>query len=94
MKKTTAEMITTSADMLGIDVEVSSDYSGRGMYGATTYSVTLPSLTDLPAICAHAVAIQMREADDPQSGWDDVKEFIADLRNLRTDNMGRRYVAY
>jgi len=48
MKKETAERIV---NYIGDDARVYDDYSGRGMYGRTTYAVVVEWESDMEAAC-------------------------------------------
>lgn len=68
--------------------EVRDDYSGRGMYGESTYAVTYDSNSDFEAALLNAAF------DLGANGADDVEGLLADMRNLRKDSMGMGIVVY
>lgn len=84
MQKKTAVALRNAAEELGVDIEMDKDYSGRGMFGDTTYAVTLSGIASLATLIAVA-------ARDLETGHED---FVEDMQNLRSDNMGREYVYY
>lgn len=87
MKKTTADLLVSAAEDNDIDLEVYDNYSGRGMYGTKTCGV-VGNLRDLIA----SVAIASREFKDEESYSHE--DFVDDLQNMRTDNLGRDFIYY
>ena len=85
MKKKTAVALRNAAEELGVDIEVDNDYSGRGMYGDTTYAVTVSGVASLATL----IAVAGRSIDSASH-----EQFVTDMQNLRSDNMGRDYVYY
>lgn len=78
--------IATKIRDAGIDLELEADYSGRGMYGEQTYSLT-GTMQELLVAAAY-VAIDLADAGPKRD------EYIDALRRLRTDSMGRETVFY
>lgn len=64
------------------------DYSGRAMYGKTTYAVTFDSRSDFERALVRA-AYELGS-----KGSDDVEAVLNDLDNLRSDSMGLGIVVY
>jgi hypothetical protein len=65
------------------EIDVRDDYSGRFMYGKSTYGIVVNSITQL---MADSIAFVK------DMGLDEEKEClenIPDMDNFRTDNMGR-----
>ena len=85
MQKKTAVALRNAAEELGVDIEVDKDYSGRGMYGDTTYAVTVSGVASLASL----IAVAGRSVDSASH-----EDFVEDMQNLRSDNMGREYVYY
>jgi hypothetical protein len=85
MQKKTAVALRNAAEELGVDIEVDKDYSGRGMFGDTTYAVTVSGVASLATLIAVAVR-SMNSASH--------EDFVEDMQNLRSDNMGRDLVYY
>lgn len=85
MNKKTAVALRNAAEELGVDIEVDKDYSGRGMYGDTTYAVTVSGVASLASL----IAVAGRSIDSASH-----EQFVTDMQNLRSDNMGRDYVYY
>lgn len=83
MTQELAEDLKEAADGLGVEAEVYANYSGRGMFGAKTYGLVVPSLIELAAIAAEAAA------DNPRA-----HELAEQLRGLRWDNMARDFIVY
>lgn len=84
MKLEYAELLAS----MDADIEVRTDYSGRGMCGETTTAVTFPELFYLFRAIAEAAG---------QLGSQDAKEasrFATAMGKLRTDSMGRDTIAY
>lgn len=86
MQKKSAVALRKAAEELGVDIEVDNDYSGRGMFGDTTYAVTVSGVASLASL----IAVAGRIIPDSASHED----FVEDMQNLRSDNMGRDYVYY
>lgn len=84
MTRTTAKRLMSAARDLGTEnVSVSSSYSGRGMFGTTTYSITIPNVGTLAMLAAMARCPRSKR-----------EEFAIELGELRQDNMGRDIVVY
>lgn len=81
MKTETAKLITDAAEVMGIEVEVRDDYSGRGMHGEATVALVFENQTDLLKVTAYAAFEIGRDGEDAD-------EFIGDL-DFRYDAMGR-----
>ena len=82
-------MMEEEAVLLTEDMgEMRDDYSGRGMYGETTYAVCFDSQSDFERALLNAAF------DLGQNGADDVEGLLSDLRNLRRDSMGLGIVVY
>lgn len=98
MKPEHAKLIEEAANMIGLDVEVHDDYSGRGMYGETTAAL-VGDMGDIMACVAQAMRDLVEDRDNCS---DDAKleamvdpdQFIDDLMKIRTDSMGRSVVYY
>jgi hypothetical protein len=88
MQKDSARSLQLAAIELGVDIGVDKKYSGRGMYGDTTYAVTVNGIASLASI----VAMASRNFDD--IGKFTFEDFVEDMQNLRGDSMGRGYVYY
>jgi hypothetical protein len=88
MQRNSARGLQLAAIELGISIEVDKDYSGRGMYGDSTYAVTLNGIASLATV----IAVASRNFDDV--GQFTIEDFLEDMQNLRSDNMGREYVYY
>lgn len=66
-------------------IELRPGYSGRGMFGASTFAVVYPNQGVLMEAVAHAAL----DANRAVAG-----AFAEEVRGLRFDNMGLDYVAY
>jgi len=85
MTKRQAEFFKNAAEEVGLDIEVRDEYSGRGMYGKTTYAIITDSITDLiPALLCHAAYDYV----------DIVADGLFDNFKLRQDSMGLGIVLY
>lgn len=85
MNKEVAKAIVSAAQEGFFDIELIKDYSGRGMYGKTTCGVVM-SYDGWKSTVA--------EATSKLSG-DARENFINELKNIRTDNMGKfQYIYY
>jgi hypothetical protein len=77
-----ATMIAEAAEKIDLDVELRTDYSGRGMYGARTAALDAPGMAEFAAAaCEAAIGLSL--------DGEDTDDFIAAVRAVRTDNMGR-----
>lgn len=77
------------ADLLTEDMgEKRDDYSGRAMYGKTTFAVTFDSRSDYERALLYA-AFSLGE-----NGGDDVEGTLRELGNLAMDSMGLGIVVY
>lgn len=89
MRQESAIAIRDAAESEAIGVEgdfrIRSDYSGRGMYGKTTYAIVTNNMGNFVAAVASA-AVEM--VPELQAG------FVEDMQNLRLDNMGLGMIAY
>jgi len=83
MIKEHAEFFKEALDNDGVyPIEIRDNYSGRGMYGKTTFAVVVDSVCDLiPAL--------LRQAQEDPESIPDVSTFT-----LRQDNMGLGVVLY
>lgn len=86
MKNSTAQQILDAAEVLGLEFEQRTDYSGRGMYGSTTVGLIVDNQTDLLKAAAYAAFEIGRNGGD-------VDEFIAEL-DFSYDSLGRSTIAY
>lgn len=80
MQYETAKAIVDAAESLSLEMSISKEYSGRGMFGGTTTGINYESEGDL--LQAIAKAAQAKKDDE-------IDEFVEDLAGLRKDNMGR-----
>ena len=88
MLKETAIAIHEAAEEEGFEVDIRSDYSGRGMVGSQTYAIVIGSHAELLTAVA-AVGVQL------EWGTSESENFIEDCKSFRFDNMGRdSLVAY
>lgn len=83
MTQALAEELAEAAEGLMMDAEMLAGYSGRSMFGATTAALVVDNLLDVAAIAAFAAADNPRAVD-----------LANDLRMLRSDQLGRRWVVY
>lgn len=82
----TAEQAELLADAV-LGAEVRYDYSGRGMYGQETASVTFDDHRDVYSAVAIVAA---KLADDPVA----VRDFIKAVGRFRYDSLGRDIIVY
>ena len=88
MKEEVAKRLYNSAKRLGYTgrdgcVRVNKTYSGRGMFGKTTFALSMPGINYLAALAA---GTRMKQAER--------NDFAEELRNIRTDSMGLGIVVY
>ncbi len=83
MRLKTAEALVN----IGTDLELREEYSGRGMYGKKTNGV-VGKLSDLLISVANA-AFDLGVDCDGENGMTDFDEFMKDVENIKSDNMGR-----
>jgi hypothetical protein len=89
MTTETMNALLVAAEALGVKVEARQNYSGRGMFGATTCALVVPNRGILTAVAARAAA------ELAYAGRDDiVNDLIEDLTQLRWDSMGQDAVCY
>jgi hypothetical protein len=89
MKEEYARMI---ADM-NCEVTLYEDYSGRGMYGDTTFGVSGESY-ELGSAAVDALDQLMYDAEDVDEARQIAKEFARDVFRGRRDNMGLGEIWY
>jgi hypothetical protein len=85
MKIETAKRLKRAGKKLGLKVEGRKTYSGRFMFGQNTPALVIEHLSDLLA-CAAMAGSRLRGAN--------LEDFAYELKDLRTDNMGKGYVVY
>jgi hypothetical protein len=83
MTSSAMEQIVKAAEACGLDITAYEGYSGRGMFGDTTYGVVVKSVADLITAACEAT----RAIDDPDG-------FIGDLIEVKTDSLGRDMIVY
>jgi hypothetical protein len=79
------------ADTLGgrIDIEVMSEYSGRGMYGEQTSGVVVDSMAEF--LSALGTYLSNAECQDEA---ETIREIGEAIRDLNVDNMGMSIILY
>lgn len=88
-----AEIAECILDHASGDLELRTDYSGRGMYGETTVAL-VGSREDFNEACANFLA-NAHEDDVPEDQLQEELEGVKDiLVNARVDNMGLQFVFY
>lgn len=101
MKLEVAKALIAAAEEAGTDeVTLHEDYSGRGMFGATTTGLVLDSPSCVFALIAVA-SVRVKEAqefaeddsdrDAVELDWED---FCQELKGLKQDNLGRGTILY
>jgi hypothetical protein len=85
MTESTMNRLAEAAQGLGIECNTYPDYRGRGMYGRTTCGVVVSNTADFAVICA-AAGRSVPEAE--------VSDFLAEIRNVRTDSLGLDIIVY
>ena len=68
--------------------EIYENYSGRGMYGKTTYGVVVDDLFDF------FVALYLLGKHHGEKDRKDDIDYEYEIFNFRIDNLGRRYIIY
>lgn len=84
MKIRTVKAIIEASEDLDLELERYEDYSGRGMYGASTEGVEGNFRSFVAAVAQAAKSLK----------GDSHSEFVKDLENLRIDSMGLDYIFY
>jgi hypothetical protein len=87
MKKRTMELLVEAALGSDCELEARESYSGRGMYGESTCAV-IGDVSSVAFAAAEAGFILGQDADSMKA-IEDAQDLSEDMRNLRTDNMGR-----
>ena len=96
MKKSTAELIVEASENIGgceypdITLVLYEGYSGRGMFGSKTHGVTGKYGSFIAAV-AEASAELVENHGKDSTEW---VNFLEDLENVRTDNMGLDLIFY
>jgi len=93
MRKEAAKAIEKAANIIGGMNITASLYSGRGMYGKQTWSVTSDSSSEMLGAVAYAGAELARAEVDGEVEFD-VDDFVEEVTLLTTDSMGRGTVWY
>ena len=82
-----AEMIIEAIENNGMDAELRSDYSGRGMYGKTTHRIVIEDgVGNVMAAIINNADIFVDEDGDPV--------FARFIECIRSDNMGLGNILY
>ncbi len=84
MRPNTAHLLERCSET---NVDVNTEYSGRGMHGRTTYGVVVNDL----AAFVHAVA---NAAAELEPGSMEVIDFCEDMRRIKQDDMGKGLIFY
>ena len=91
MKKNVAHLLVNHSDSLTL----SEGYSGRGMFGKTTYAVIADSSSGfhdaLASVVDAAIAGDFNTLYENQDDAGDIVDFI---RDMRSDNMGMGLIYY
>ena len=90
MEKTVAKHIIAAAEVIGLELELREDYSGRGMYGSETVAIVGGDREFRQACCYAAGTIdsQPKNQEDPEDVFD-LDQFCEKMAGLRSDSMGR-----
>lgn len=92
MKIETAKLLVEAAekaDTFSVEATLFPDYSGRAMYGRTTAGVTVYKMLDVALLAAVVVTVLHESGQEEK-----VDDFIHDLKNLRSDELGTGYIVY
>lgn len=89
MEKITAEKLVEFNN----EFEIYENYSGRGMYGKTTYGVQVDSLSDLIG-AAFQLGLHCNSEESSIEFSTETEIIEEDLHNLNWDNLGRRIIVY
>lgn len=90
----TRDQLDQAADQLHDDIEIRTNYSGRGMYDAQCVGVVVSSLS-LAVEFTVALARVLAETDGDHADIDAVQERVADIADrMATDSMGYDMIAY
>lgn len=89
MEKAIAKHIIAAAEVIGLELELREDYSGRGMYGSETVAICGSDREFRQACCYAAGTIdsQPKNEEDSEDVFD-LDQFCEEMASLRTDNMG------
>ena len=95
MNKTTAELLMDVARERNWEVDLQETYSGRGMFGATTFGIVCNSQAVLPLVALAAKRITVTRFIEDDKKWKEVEmNFHGDMENMRRDNMGMSVIIY
>lgn len=91
MTRELAEFLKRATEHCGTqEIDVRTDYSGRAMYGRTTFGIVVDNTNELML----NVIQYIREMDgEPNFHLSDLPE-VSDMGQLRTDSMGRQTILY
>jgi hypothetical protein len=84
----TNKLLTEALLGMGLDTQ---EYSGRGMYGKKCLGVVVPNGSSLIGLGLHILNSARTSLGDEDCVIDD---FIADIEDAKTDNMGRDTIVY
>ena len=87
MEKAIAKHIIAAAEVIGLDLELREDYSGRGMYGDETPAI-VGGEREFRQACCYAAGTIDSQPEDPEGGFD-LDQFCEEVAGLRTDSVGR-----
>jgi hypothetical protein len=89
MTKEQAEFLVKVTEYAGNqEIDLREDYSGRNMYGKTTYGVVISSV---PTLLADVILFLKETGLD---GGIAILEQVPDFNDFRTDNMARDVILY
>lgn len=98
MKLETAKALVDTAYDMGHtqeDISLREDYSGRGMYGKSTAAVVVDNIAFLACIAFElGASLESRGGTAIDEIGGAMENISQDLKNLRSDSMGRGYVVY
>ena len=84
MTKEQSKFLADVCEEAGIDYSVQSEYSGRGMFGATTHGIVVDSTMELLVATINYMKFLTEEK----------LEKAPSFTSFKTDNMGRQTILY
>lgn len=89
MTKEFATFLSDAAEHCGTEISIRDDYSGRGMYGNTTYAVVVNNMSELLLNVVQYIKETLENMSQDELAAANFIPDVYDMGRLRTDNMGR-----
>ncbi len=91
MTKELADFLVKATEHCGSqEIDIRNEYSGRGMYGRSTFAVVVDNESELLL----NVIQYIKEKDETTERFVETLPDVSNVGTLRTDGMGRKVVIY